>query len=141
VFWEACSLLGALLGSIVVIALCSICMKAQIMFCFPGVPCCGASVAQCCWFANSGPGYLEVVLLSIFALYGCCPCYCIWDPIPFLVLASVGENVPLHSSFVFAMGCLRESVPFAGACNVLMVSSLYCKLVLRFFDLYNSYIR
>ena len=75
-----------------------------------------------------------------FALYGGCPCYYIWDPIPFLGLACVGENVPLHSPFVFAMVCSRESVPFAGACNVLLVSSLYCKLVLRFFDLYISYI-
>jgi hypothetical protein len=32
-----------------------------------------------------------------------------------------------------AMVCSRESVPFTGVCIVLLVSSLYCKLVLLFF--------
>jgi hypothetical protein len=32
----------------------------------------------------------------------------------------------------FAKVCSKESVPFAGACKVLLVSSLYHKLVLLF---------
>jgi hypothetical protein len=74
------------------------------------------------------------------ALHEGCSCFCIWDPIPFLSLACARENVPLHSPFVFAKVCSRESVPFAGVYNVLLVSSLYRKLVLLFFYLYNSYI-
>jgi len=62
-----------------------------------------------------------------FVLHGGCPCSCLWDPIPFLGLASAGENVPLHS-------------PFAFACNVLLATSLYRKLVLLFFILIYSYI-
>jgi len=46
----------------------------------------------------------------------------------------------LGFDIVFAMVCSREPVPFAGDCNVLLVFSLYCKLVLHFFDLYISYI-
>jgi len=62
-----------------------------------------------------------------FVLHGGCPCSCLWDPIPFLGLASAGENVPLHSPFEFA-------------CNVLLATSLYRKLVLLFLILIYSYI-
>ena len=54
-----------------------------------------------------------------FALHEGCPCSYIWDPIPFLGLAFAGENVPLYSPFEFA-------------CNVLLATSLYRKLVLLF---------
>jgi len=59
---------------------------------------------------------------------------------PFLGLACSGESVPLHLPFMFSLLRSREHVPSAGACNVLLVSSLYCKLVLLFFDLYITYI-
>jgi len=59
---------------------------------------------------------------------------------PFLSLACSGEFVPLHLPFMFSLLCFRELVPSAGACSVPLVSSLYCKLVLLFFDLYITYI-
>jgi len=59
---------------------------------------------------------------------------------PFLGLVCSEESVPLHLPFMFTMLRSKEPVPSAGACNVLLVSSLYCKLVLLFFDLYISYI-
>ena len=68
------------------------------------------------------------------------PCRCMFYSFLFCLVCSVSagfrvvlqaflalfsrESVPLHSS--------REIVPSAGAYNVLLVSSLYCKLVLLF---------
>ena len=60
--------------------------------------------------------------------------------IPFLRLACYGEYVPLPLPFLFSLLRSREYVPYDGACSVLLVSSLYCKLVLLFFDLYITYI-
>jgi hypothetical protein len=79
----------------------------------------------CCWF-------------FYFAQHGGCPCYCIWDLIPFLGLACAGENVPLHIHFVFTMVCSREPVPFAGACNVLLVSSLSCAFLIYTFLIFDK---
>jgi len=60
--------------------------------------------------------------------------------LPFLGLACYGESVPLPLPFMFSLLRSREFVPSDGACTVLLVSSLYSKLVLFFFDLYNTYI-
>jgi hypothetical protein len=49
-------------------------------------------------------------------------------------------SVPLPLPFMFSLLLSRESVPYDGACSDLLVSSLYCKLVLLFFDLYITYI-
>jgi hypothetical protein len=51
----------------------------------------------------------------------------------FLGLACYGESVPLPLPFMFSLLHSRESVPCDGACTVMLVSSLYCKLVLLFF--------
>lgn len=55
--------------------------------------------------------------------------------IPLFGLACAGENVPLHSPFVFANACSRESVPFAGVCTVLLVFQLVSQACLALFDL------
>jgi hypothetical protein len=81
------------------------------------------------WFGLVGtcsPRLFEVYHAFVYELLFPCSLGCIFW------LACAGENVPLHSPFVFAKGCSREFVPFAGACNVLLVSSLYRKLVLLF---------
>jgi hypothetical protein len=44
----------------------------------------------------------------------------------------LGRMFPSTRLLCFVKVCLRESVPFAGACKVLLVSSFYCKLVLLF---------
>ena len=60
--------------------------------------------------------------------------------LPFLCRACYGEYVPLPLPFMFSLLLSRESVPYDGACSDLLVSSLYCKLVLLFLDLYITYI-
>jgi hypothetical protein len=50
----------------------------------------------------------------------------------FLGLACYGESVPLPLPFLFSLLRSREFVPSDGACTVLLVSSLYRKLVLLF---------
>jgi hypothetical protein len=50
----------------------------------------------------------------------------------FLGLAYYGESVPLPLPFLFSLLRSREFVPSDGACTVLLVSSLYRKLVLLF---------
>ena len=44
----------------------------------------------------------------------------------------LGRMFPSTRLLCFAKVCSKESVPFAGACKVLLVSSLYHKLVLLF---------
>jgi len=106
-----------------------------------GVPCCEALVALRFWFEDNVlmlfllvfsflfglVGACSPRLLIYFVLHGGCPCTCLWDSIPFLGLASVGENVPLHSLFEFA-------------CKFLQATNLYRKLALLFFILIYSYI-
>ena len=58
----------------------------------------------------------------------------------FLGLSCYGEYVPLPLPFLFSLLRSREYVPYDGACSVLLVSSLFCKLVLHLFDLYITYI-
>jgi hypothetical protein len=50
----------------------------------------------------------------------------------FFGMACYGESVPLPLPFLFSLLRSREFVPSDGACAVLLVSSLYRKLVLLF---------
>ena len=51
-----------------------------------------------------------------------------------------GVCSPSLAFFLFSLLRSREYVPYDGACSVLLVSSLFCKLVLHLFDLYITYI-